>query len=305
MPLAERVVEVIADLGPHANPRFRYGSGCRVVGRTVLTAAHVVASAHAVSVRGPDKLEQPAELDPAFVGDPEGPGAGRAPDFALLTVPGGPQVAPLPLAAVDRDGTAGEPIWRCHAVGYPEFAERPGSAGSVRDTVHTHGHIPVLSQLVSGLLTLQVSSSPRDLPPAGRSLEASSRSGMSGAPVLADGHLVGVVTEHAPRAGPSAITVTPLTGLNQHPAHPGWGSGVANPAAWWGRLGAPGNARRLATPSTGSLASRSCRRTSMTPSPWRLSSPEPRGGMPPQPCRFAGCGWRPRWPSRWVARYTR
>jgi hypothetical protein len=42
VPLAARVVEVIADLGEAAHPRYRYGSGCVVTGRTVLTAAHVV-----------------------------------------------------------------------------------------------------------------------------------------------------------------------------------------------------------------------------------------------------------------------
>ena len=40
VPLAERVVEVIADDGEGADPRYRYGSGCIVGGRTVLTAAH-------------------------------------------------------------------------------------------------------------------------------------------------------------------------------------------------------------------------------------------------------------------------
>lgn len=54
---------------------------------------------------------------------------------------------------------------------------------------------------------------------------------MSGTPVWAGGHLVGVVTEHAPRAGPSAITVIPLTGLSHDSSHPGWGLGVPNPAA--------------------------------------------------------------------------
>ncbi|WP_214404787.1 SEL1-like repeat protein [Pseudonocardia lacus] len=240
MPLRGRVVEVIADLGPDANPRFRYGSGCRVAGRTVLTAAHVVADARAVAVRGPDKVQQPVALDPAFVGDAGEPWPDRAPDLALLTVTDGPEVAALPLAAVDRDSAGGGPVELCEAVGYPEFAERRGPAGLVRDTVHTQGHISVLSQLVSGLLTLQVTSSPRDLPPAGQTLAMSPWSGMSGAPVLADGHLIGVVTEHAPRAGPSAITVTPLTSLDHHTDHPRWGPGVPNPAAWWARLGAAG-----------------------------------------------------------------
>jgi WD domain, G-beta repeat len=63
---------------------------------------------------------------------------------------------------------------------------------------------------------------------------------MSGAPVVAAGRLLGVVTEHAPREGPSAITAVPLTALEQDPAHRGWGPGVKDPSAWWARLGVSG-----------------------------------------------------------------
>ena len=53
VPLAARLVEVIADWGEAAAERYRYGSGCIVSGRTVLTAAHVVAEAVRVQVRDP------------------------------------------------------------------------------------------------------------------------------------------------------------------------------------------------------------------------------------------------------------
>ena len=69
LPLAARVVEVIADLGEAAHPRYRYGSGCVVAGRTVLTAAHIVQGAIRVEVRGQDKVMHEATLDPEFVGD--------------------------------------------------------------------------------------------------------------------------------------------------------------------------------------------------------------------------------------------
>ena len=39
-------------------------------------------------------------------------------------------------------------------VGYPWFAERP-SPTTVRDTADAYGHIPVLSGLTKGLLSLQ------------------------------------------------------------------------------------------------------------------------------------------------------
>ena len=98
----------------------------------------------------------------------------------------------------------------------------------------------MLSGLAGGLLSVQVSSAPEPLPPARVALGDSPWSGMSGGPVVAGGYLLGVVTEHAPRAGSSAITATPLTALDRDPAHPGWGPGVADPGAWWTRLGVPG-----------------------------------------------------------------
>ena len=102
---------------------------------------------------------------------------------------------------VDRDSPDAEPVERCHAVGYPWFAERP-SPDAVRDTVDAYGHVPVLSKLASGLLSLHVSGPPRPLPPESASLGESEWSGMSGAPVVAAGCLLGVVTEHAAREGP-------------------------------------------------------------------------------------------------------
>lgn len=68
VPLADRIVEVIADLGEAAGPRYRYGSGCIVRGHTVLTAAHVVVGAQAVQVRRPDKVLRPTRVDWDFVG---------------------------------------------------------------------------------------------------------------------------------------------------------------------------------------------------------------------------------------------
>ena len=110
--------------------------------------------------------------------------------------------------------------------------------------------MPVLSGLAGGLLSVQVSSAPRPLPPGQTALGESQWSGMSGAPVVADGLLLGVVTEHAPREGSSAITATPLTALEADPAHPGWGPGMADPGAWWARLGVSGAQalRRLPVP---------------------------------------------------------
>lgn len=234
VPLGERVVEVITDLGEGAKPRYKYGSGCIVRGRTVLTAAHVIAGARTVQIRPPDKKLRRAKIDLEFVGGAPGP------DLALIDVDD--QHIDLPaieLAAVDRDSPTAMPVEDCHAVGYPWFAETP-SPSAMRDTVDARGHIPVLSKLAVGLLTVEVTSSPRPLPPERTALGESEWSGMSGAPVLASGCLLGVVCEHALREGQSAITAVPLSALEFDPKHPRWGPGLVNARDWWARLGVLG-----------------------------------------------------------------
>ena len=207
-------------------------------GRTVLTAAHVVAGAVSVVVRGPDKIEYPASTNPAYTGDADGPG----PDLALVEIiSAAVDVPTMTLAAVDRDSPVGDPVERCHAIGYPAFMERQTSDGArFRETADALGQVPALSGLAGGLLSVQVSNAPRSLPPAQMALGDSQWSGMSGGPVVADGCLLGVVTEHAPRGGDSVITATPLTALEHDPAHPIWGRGVTDPASWWARLGVAG-----------------------------------------------------------------
>jgi S1-C subfamily serine protease len=147
VPLAARLVEVIADRGESAAAHYRYGSGCIVRGRMVLTAAHVVAGAHRVQVRDPHKRLYSATVDPRFVGDGDGPG----PDLALVEIDD-PAVdsPPIGLARVDRPNPMDEPVERCHAIGYPWFAETPSPA-AVRDTVDAIGVVPVLSKLAAGL----------------------------------------------------------------------------------------------------------------------------------------------------------
>ena len=253
VPLTARVVEVLADLGEGSHPQYRVGSGCIVAGRTVLTAAHVVAGAIGVQVRDPGKVLHQAVVDQAFVGEVDGQG----PDLALvqITDPEIPELPPMGLAAIDRDSVSGHPVERCHVVGYPQFMERRAiDGGRVRDTVDALGHVAVLSGLAGGLLTVEVSTAPRPLPAGQTELGDSEWSGMSGAPVVADGLLLAVVTEHAPRAGAAAITATPLTALEADPVHSRWGPGVADPDAWWARLGVPGAQALRKLPDRGSPA---------------------------------------------------
>jgi hypothetical protein len=234
--LAHRLVEVIADRGKSVKPRHRYGSGLIARGNTVLTAAHVVAGAQTVKVRDPAKKLYPASVDARFVGD----ASGLRPDLALVDVEDETlDLPPIGLARIDRDSPEGDSVERCHALGYPWFGEKP-SPQAVRDTVDAIGVVPVLSKVAGGLLSVLVSNSPRPLPPDDMSLGKSEWSGMSGAAVVAGGLLLGVVIEHAPREGQSAITAVPLTALEPDPDHPEWGPGFEDPVAWWSRLGVSG-----------------------------------------------------------------
>lgn len=94
--------------------------------------------------------------------------------------------------------------------------------------------------LATGLASIQVRDSPQALPPEDRTLAESAWSGMSGGPVISDGRLLGVVIEHAPREGQSTITMAPISLLERRRDYPQWGAGVADPGAWWRRLGVAG-----------------------------------------------------------------
>ena len=107
-------------------------------------------------MRDPNKRLYSATVDPRFVGDADGPG----PDLALVEIDDpAVDLPPMGLARVDRDGPTDEPVERCHAIGYPWFAETPSPA-AVRDTVDAIGVVPVLSKLAAGLLSVQVSHLP-------------------------------------------------------------------------------------------------------------------------------------------------
>jgi len=234
---------VIADLEPAG---YRYGSGCVVAGKTVLTAAHVIVGAVAVTVRDASKRSYPAEVDAAFVGDPDGLG----PDLALVQVDElpGDGYPPLGLGRVVRDSAVPMVIERCHAFGYPGFAECPVPIPS-RDSVQAIGVIAALSKFAHGLLSMVVSIEPAALDPERARSGESPWSGMSGGPVVAEERLLGVVFEHSLAEGSSAITVVPLTALEADPAHPLWGPGVPNPAMWWQRLAVGGPADLLPVPT--------------------------------------------------------
>lgn len=213
----QRAVAVICERGAPAGSqasRFSVGSGYLIGGRRVLTAAHVVEGANAdrTVVRLVSGTEHPAR--PASVGP--------AADLALLEVTDpafGPGPPPVAFGRVDRH--TDDLIERCSAVGFPSFKQKrgfgtPRSARPLRDTAHVWGVITPRANLVSERLELQVTATPRPLPPG--SLGGSEWQGISGAAVCVHHpHLasviLGVVVEHHRPEGSSSLTVVPITAV--------------------------------------------------------------------------------------------
>jgi WD40 repeat protein len=242
VPVRERVVAVTADLGESRRKRWCYASGLLIGGRQVLTAAHVVQGAKAVSVRRPrDQAPRRADLEAALIGEPDGF------DLAILDVPEGELLGPVPVALVNRDVSRGEYVegW---AVGYPEFQElaRDARGRSIRETAEVEGEIPPLSNLRERLLSLQVNIRPEGkhppLPRTGR-LDESDWAGMSGAAVFTSDLLLGVITEHSRSRGASDLTVLPLDWLLESEKAP------RNPTEWWERLGVGSPDHLLSVPT--------------------------------------------------------
>jgi tetratricopeptide (TPR) repeat protein len=158
------------------------GSGYRLGDRLVLTARHVIAPALAdpngqVLVRsvGEERWRsarvewQDADADAALIGIKD----------EQWRAPSGESVL--------RWGElAGNDPVPCAAVGFPWASARPDRA---RDTAHVYGQLAPLGQLREGGLDLDVASASPSVREGG-----SPWAGMSGAGVIADSHLVGVIT---------------------------------------------------------------------------------------------------------------
>ena len=233
-----RAVEVLHDRGPApptGGDRWTAGSGYLIGSGLVLTVAHNVdyrrdlGGDEQLLVRTIDGSMLAARV--VLVGNER-----SRVDLALLEIsdPGFGEDLPLvTFARVDRDSPA--PVTGCWAVGFPRFGEAgpvlPG--GSRRETWQVSGHILPGGLRRAGLLSLQVTSTPRAVP---ASLAGSEWEGMSGAVVFAaDAHdgeqaAVGVISAHHPPEGESALTVVPVTAVGD----------LAAAAAWWQQLGVAG-----------------------------------------------------------------
>lgn len=184
-----RVAEVLVTLRG-ARPGRR-GSGYRVSGSAVLTAAHVVRGAARVRVRF--DADQPGE----WIADAKVAWADDGVDAAVLTLAGEAGGDAVPEAGFGRVAAA-DAVLTCSAVGFPRFKLRADPAGpgddspsQYRDSVHATGTIAVLSNRREGTLEVIVAAPERDDDPARSPWE-----GMSGAAVWSAGQIIGVITEH-------------------------------------------------------------------------------------------------------------
>ncbi|TJZ57368.1 serine protease [Streptomyces piniterrae] len=185
-----RVVQVLTELRAGA---ARRGSGYRVSGDAVLTAAHVVSDAESVQLRflteDGDITELPGE--PVW--------ADSTADIAVLRIAGDPSPGGSATAEVPpvRFGRVTRPV-DCEALGFPRFKLRPDAASAdgadptwYRDSHHARGETTPLSNLRAGSLEISVDPPEYD-PERGRS----PWEGMSGAAVCSGGCVIGVVSEH-------------------------------------------------------------------------------------------------------------
>ena len=158
------------------------GSGYRVGGRLVLTARHVVAPALAGS--GGRVLVRPLGVPGWLPARVEWEDADA--DAALVAVEDDDWRAPTGESVLRWGELAGSDPVPCAAVGFPWASVRPDW---MRDTAHVYGQLAPLGQLKAGRLDLDVASASASAREGG-----SPWAGMSGAGVIADSHLVGVVT---------------------------------------------------------------------------------------------------------------
>jgi hypothetical protein len=158
------------------------GSGYRLGDRLVLTARHVIAPA--LAGPGGRALVRPlgaAEWLPARV---EWDDADA--DAALIGIEDEGWRVPAGESVLRWGELAGSDPVSYAAVGFPWASVRPDR---MRDTAHVYGQLAPLGQLNQGWLDLDVASASPSAREGG-----SPWAGMSGAGVIADNHLVGVIT---------------------------------------------------------------------------------------------------------------
>ncbi|MGF6945908.1 trypsin-like peptidase domain-containing protein [Streptomyces auratus] len=200
-----RAVQIITT---HPTGAGRRGSGYRVSGDVVLTAAHVVSDAGSVQVRfvTGDGSTREVHGEPVW--------ADSTSDIALLKISDGLRTDGRGAAAVPpvRFARISQPM-DCEALGFPRFRLRRDTAlpdrgiTSYRDTHHALGHAVPLSNQRRGTLEISRLEAPEYAPERDRS----PWEGMSGAAVWSGGCLIGIISEHHRDDGLGRLTANPVT----------------------------------------------------------------------------------------------
>ncbi|MGW1373440.1 NACHT domain-containing protein [Streptomyces sp. NPDC002446] len=199
---ARRVVQVITALRTGAR---RLGSGYRVSGDAVLTAAHVTCDAESVQLRflteGGGVTELPGEQV----------WADSAADIAVLRIAGGAGAGGAGAAEVPpvRFGRITRPV-DCEALGFPRFKLRRDTAAPerdaptwYRDSHHARGTTTPFADLRTGSLEITVDPPGHDPEP-----DRSPWEGMSGALVWSGGCVIGVISEQHRAEGLGRLTAS-------------------------------------------------------------------------------------------------
>ncbi|GLW33784.1 tetratricopeptide repeat protein [Actinoplanes regularis] len=179
----------------------RRGTGYRVTGTYILTAAHVVIGDGEIITRFD------ADRATEWTANAELTWYDTAADLAVLTIDA-PASDPLSPTRYGRLDDVGDFI-DAHTPGFPRWKLRParyqGDVFNVRDLHHASARIAVASNRRTGRLEVKVSG-PRDTPDT----SGSPWEGMSGSPLWAGEHLVGVIAEHHRVEGPDWLTAARL-----------------------------------------------------------------------------------------------
>ncbi|MBR7838694.1 CHAT domain-containing protein [Actinospica durhamensis] len=202
-----RVAEVVVQVD---GGRTRRGSGYLVTAKTVLTAAHVVAGAVAVSLRF--NADRSAECTASglvtWSSDAVDAAVVEIVDVAGGRVPFEPGHAVAFGRLPDQDTS-----FTFSALGFPLFKLRGDRSAPTlyRDSHHEVGTVNPWSNMREGTLALTVHS------PADSSPDRSPWEGMSGAAVWVDGRLVGLVSEHHRSDGPGMLAASRIDRWFEHP----------------------------------------------------------------------------------------
>lgn len=210
---ANRVVAVVADLDTGYR---QIGSGYLLGARLVLTARHCT---HDTATGRPaTALRVMRASDGASVEVTLGAAAPSL-DLVVLTAVGDPQWAAddvfdrVTFGRVDRDQSG--VLDDCEAVGFPLWQQ--SELGSYRDLAEVHGSIYALEGRESQRLVMRDPTLTgvgwarmADAPDLDGPASQAAWNGLSGAAVFQGGLLLGVVIEHHPRQGPTAVQIRPM-----------------------------------------------------------------------------------------------